>query len=417
MASIRIPSLTDTTKIGSAVGKGFKLLGLGFLTFFLVWCAFNIAEWNDASNILIIQYPGGSFGVFTDPGPHPQWFGTIRVWPKRGSYKFERPIHFADRGDGTMFGSIQYQLPTNTNQVIALLKNYSTFDSIEEQLVRTSVNKAIYLTGGLMTSKESSAEKRNDLLRYIEDQLENGIYRTRAKETKIITPVSTVGSDPSDPKVKIQTEEKTIVIVEIMTDDKNLPIRQEKPVLPQWGIATSNLAIDNLPYGPEVEKQIKEQQRLTMAIQTSIAQAQQAVQEAVTAEANGKAKAAQARWKQEEIKATAVTLAEQERDVARLGKEKAEFYKQAQILEGEGEAAKKRLTMQADGALDKKLEAWKAVNGVYAEAIKFMKVPLVPSVVMGGDRGSSSSAKDFMDILTAKSLKELGLDMNMNKGQ
>ena len=47
----------------------------------------------------------------------------------------------------------------------------------------------------------------------------------------------------------------------------------------------------------------------------------------------------QAKWSQEKEKAVAVTKAEQEREVARLAAEKAEFNKKRIIAEGEAEAA------------------------------------------------------------------------------
>ena len=34
------------------------------------------------------------------------------------------------------------------------------------------------MTGPLMSSKESYAEKRNELLRLMEDQVQRGVYRT-----------------------------------------------------------------------------------------------------------------------------------------------------------------------------------------------------------------------------------------------
>jgi hypothetical protein len=169
------------------------------------------------------------------------------------------------------------------------------------------------------------------------------------------------------------------------------------------------VAIQNGVY-KTTQKDVKQQQQITMDVQTSIADAKKAEQYAITVAKQGEANAAKAKWEQEVIKAKAVTQAEQQKEVAKLDKEAAEFTKQKLILEGEGEAAKKKAIMSADGALDRKLSAWMEVNAKYAEAIK--GAHLVPSVVMG-DGGKISSANDWIQLFMAKTAKDLALDMTV----
>ena len=121
-----------------------------------------------------------------------------------------------------------------------------------------------------------------------------------------------------------------------------------------------------------------------MYVQTAIAAAKKAEQNAITVEKQGEAEAMKAKWDQEVIKARAVTESEQKKEVAKLDKEAAEFKKQELILLGQGEAERKKLVMNADGALEKKLEVYKEVNLRYAEAIEKYKGNWVPSVTMGG---------------------------------
>lgn len=153
-----------------------------------------------------------------------------------------------------------------------------------------------------------------------------------------------------------------------------------------------------------------------MAVETKIVEARQAEQDAITAEQQGRATAARARWEQEAIKARLVTEAEQRRDVAALDQEAADYERQANILRGEGEAERKRLVMEADGALQQKLDALIAINRVYAE--NFGNLP-VPSVIMGSDGNSVASdtrALDLIDLLTAKAAQDLGLDLTVRRG-
>jgi hypothetical protein len=87
--------------------------------------------------------------------------------------------------------------------------------------------------------------------------------------------------------------------------------------------------------------------------------------------------------------------------------------KQANILLGEGEAARKRLVMQADGALAQKLEAYVAVQTRFAEAFENRKVP---QTVFGAANGSTDSdVSAFMQLMTVKAAQDLGLNPNPTK--
>lgn len=134
-----------------------------------------------------------------------------------------------------------------------------------------------------------------------------------------------------------------------------------------------------------------------MLIQTSKAKAAAAVQEAIRAEEEGKAKAAQAKWEQERIKATEVTKAEQEREVSRLAAEKAEFDKKKIIAEGQAEAEANRLKVAA-GLTPQERAEWdyKTKVGV-AEAISKVQLPRIVST--GGSNNSNA-----MDAIGLKML-------------
>lgn len=146
-----------------------------------------------------------------------------------------------------------------------------------------------------------------------------------------------------------------------------------------------------------------------------IANAKRAQQEAITTEEQGKADAAKAKWEQEVIKSKVVTEAQAKKEVAQLEVVTAELNKRKQILEGEGEAAKKRLVMQADGALDKKLEAYVSTQRMWAEAFSKYGGNVVPSVVTGGNGSGGNGAVNFMDMMGIKAMRDLSLDLSNKK--
>lgn len=359
----------------------------------------NLFENLDAHDIMVVQSVTGNLTFHVEPGPKWQGFGKVTLYPRRTILPFEQQIRFNDNGHGTAKGSVQVEMPIDVAHLTMIHKQYGSAEALQKQLVETVVSKCIYLTGPLMSSKESASEKRNDLLQYIEDQIKHGVYRTAQKDIQI--------PDPLDDK-----KLKNVTVVEIVKDTKGQLARVENGALTEYGIGTFNFAIKDLPYDEAVEKQIKEQQKLTMQVQTSIASAKQAEQRALTVAKEGEADAAKARWEQEVLKATAVTQAEQQRDVAKLERDASEFTKQKLILEGQGEATKRQLIMAADGALDKKLEAWKAVNAMYAGAIEKSPHRMTPDVVMGGNGGGGNVGLSLADMLMVKTAKELGLNPN-----
>jgi hypothetical protein len=73
------------------------------------------------------------------------------------------------------------------------------------------------------------------------------------------------------------------------------------------------------------------------------------------------------------------------------------------------------LILQADGALQQKLDAYVDVNRYYADAIKGYQGNWVSTVNMGGskDGGSMNGAQALIEMFAAKTAKELALDMEI----
>lgn len=387
-----------SARIPLSVNRSLHLFVWVGIFFLFILASFNLWEMLDSDKIMVIQSPfKGTLNWHTNAGIKWQGIGKVSKYQKRDIYEFEIPVRFNDGGHGTIVGSIQYDMPIDAENLTELHTKFGSQKAVESALIQTVTNKAIYMTGPLMSSKESYAERRNYLIRYVEDQIENGVYRTVSREQKVID--------------QMTGQEKTATVVEIVLKD-GIPERQENAVLQEFGIRTFNFSILKLPYDDAVEGQIKAQQQLAMDVQTSIAEAKKAEQRAITVAKNGEAEAMKAKWEQEVVKAKAVTLAEQSKEVAKLERDASEFTKQKNILDGEGEAAKKRLVMQADGALTQKLEAWVQAQQYYAAALQNFKGNLVPSVIMG-ESGKGSSSMDLINLLTAKTAKDLALDMEM----
>lgn len=255
-----------------------------------------------------------------------------------------------------------------------------------------------------MSSTESYAERKNELLADIQEQVDLGVFETVTMPQKVKDPMS--GQD------------KTVNIVRVKLEGGKPKHTIESP-LKEFGIITYNLSMNDIHYPDEVEKQIAMQQQAIVGVSIAIAEAKKAEQAAITSAKQGEAEAAKAKWAQEVEKATAVTSAEKKRDVAALDVQTALNEKRAAILRGEGESTARKLVMTADGALDKKLKTYEAVNALYAEAIKGYSGSWVPSIVMGGSAGggaaasAGSGASQLVDMLSAKTAHDLALDLSV----
>ena len=381
----------------------------------------SLVEGVDASEIVLIQSVSGTMSWHTTPGWVWQGFGRVTRYPKRGIIRFQPavaegevdqrlPIVFNDAGRGAVKGSINYELPLDAENLTEMHSAYPDAISLESGLVKPALNKSVFLTGTLMTSYESYKEKRSSLIQYVEDQTQNGVYQTRTVEKEVDE--ETLGIDGQPTTIK-----KRITVVEIV-DLNGQRQRNETGQLTRFGVKAFNFSIEDLDYDQAVDKQINDQQGITMSVQTSIANAKKAIQDAVTAEAQGRANVATTRAAAEIAKTQAVVEGEKSRDVAQLAMQQAKFYKDEQILRAEADSEYRRKIMAADNALGQRIEAYKYGVDRLATAIEKHNGSWVPNVVVGGGSGAQNGASNvqaLMDLLLVNQAKALGLSL-MSKG-
>lgn len=334
-------------------------------------------------------------------------------------------------------------MPLDEEKLNLIHSKFHSSENIEHQLLRTHLEKVIYLTGPLMSSTESYSSMRAQLLAYIEDQFLRGIYATSSHDERTTDPLT--------------GQSKTVKVVELLRekDNQNQFMRIDQSPLDEFGIKAFNVSMNGIKYDSKVEEQISQQQQAIMSVQTAIAETKTAEQKTLTVAAKGQAEAAEAEWKQKVMTATAtqeaiqkkevvlteaaqkkevaLTEAAQKLEVAQLNAQAAEQEKLAAIMKGEGEAQARKLVMDADGALGQKLEAWVMVNNAYAQAMQGSN--WVPQIVFGntstmtGTSGGTttsntpgmtqtysspnSQVSDFLAMLQVRTAKELTLDFKV----
>lgn len=346
--------------------------------------------------IVVNQFPfTGNMEYWTTPGYHWQWFGKTTTYYKTSQLWFGSdneegrqmgnpiPVIFNDASDGMIYGSLRVKLPTETKYLERIQTDYNGMDRLMQDLVRPTVTKVIYASGPLMSAFESYAEKKNDLIEYVTDQLNNGVYKTTVKQIEVIDQFS--------------GEKKSVKVASLIIDE-DAPggyARSESSPFAYYGLEIGQVAVSKIGYSQKVMQQIAQQQEANMLVATSKSKSLAAQQETIRIAEEGKAAAEKAKWEQEKIKVVAVTKANQEYEVSRLEALKANEIAKKVKAEGEAQAAAARAKVSAGLEPEVKARIEKETKIGVAEALSKIQLP---KVVMTGGTNTGNSAMDAMGL-------------------
>jgi hypothetical protein len=408
-----------------------KLIGLGVLILVLIIASFMVLGINDAGYRTVVQYPTGHLFVKFTPGIYMQWFGSTTIYPDVLTYDFDKEpsglatieqkgvaVRYQDGGTGTVFGKSRYNMPNDEPTMLKAHKAFRSAGGVAHKLVKSVTEEGMNLTAGLMSSEEAYAEKRGIYTQWAEQQISKGKFHTKLEQV--------MGVEKSTGQRVL----KTIPVIEYGEDGRPMHFSSD---LAEYGITVSGFQITDWGFEDKTLQQIARKREATMAIITAKADAERAKQEAITAEEQGKANVMTAKYEKEVEKQRAVVVAEQKKEVAvinaiqlvdvakqhRLEAEQKKLtateYKQEQILRGEGDAERKRLVLEADGALEQKLATYENVMSV--AFTELAKQKWVPEVQMNGSSSENggNEASNLMTLFTAKVLKDLGLDLSISQ--
>jgi regulator of protease activity HflC (stomatin/prohibitin superfamily) len=370
----------------------------------------------------------GEMTAYMKPGMFMQNFGDTTTWPVQETFFFTKDrdttddvdvdnsieVRFNDGSLAYISGTCRVQTPSSDTDAIDLMTKHGfrSYNDMAQKLILPIVRNSLRNAANLMTARESYSEKRADFVAYTRDQIENGIYKTEATTKTVEDPL---------------TGQKTTREVKVIKVDADGNPQRESHPLEGIGVTLSNFEVKDFGYDEKVKNQIAAQQDALMAVATAKAQAEKAKQDAIKLEAEGKANVMSAKYEEEQKKIkqvvqeeakkeVAIINGEQRKEVAELDRDAAALEKEATILRGEGQAKARELVLTADGALEKKLEAYIKSQEVWADAWRTRPVPQVmfnsgASEGQGPDTDGLSLNR-FIDVLL---LEKLGLDMQMPK--
>lgn len=383
----------------------------------LVFASGSLVEDADKSKNYVCQMPmTGEYVVWTEGGLQWQGCGTVKEYAKTSQIEFtqlekndegyiaagENPaaaLTFNDKGRGFIVGSFRVVLPNDDQNMKKIQQDFGSEAALINNLVRPTLYKVVTSCGPLMSSLESVSETRTDLISYITDQLNNGVYKTRVKKVEVMNEIT------GEKEVRAQAE--------IITDS-NAPggyKRQETSPFSQYGISCGLVSIIDIKYDKATQSQIDAQKQANLAVITSKTKSLEAMQRTIQITEEGKAAAEKAKWEQEKEKAVAVTKAQQEFEVAKLEASKAQQVALKVKAEGEAKAAANRALVAAGLTPLEKATIEKETAIGIAEALANSKVRWVPEIIMGN--GSSNGSA--MDAVGLNMMLEVVKKMNKEK--
>lgn len=362
--------------------------------FFLA--SFAIFEDADKTKNYVCQKPiTGNYKVWTEGGLEIQMFGSVEAYNKTSQVEFSglekdasgyiavgktpaAALTFNDKGKGMIIGSFRVVLPTDYQNMSKIQRDFGSEEALISNLVRPTLYKVVTACGPLMSSLESVSETRTDLIAYITDQLNNGVYKTKAVKTEVLNELTG----------EMETRTQSIIL-----EDPNAPggyVRQEISPFSQYGISCGLVSILDIKYDNATQDQIDAQKQANLAVITSKTKSIEAMQRTLQITEEGKAAAEKAKWEQEREKAVAVTKAQQEFEVSKLAAQKAQQDALRIKYEGEAKAAANRALVAAGLTPLEKATIEKETAIGIAQALAKSNVRWVPEVMINGQGNNSS---------------------------
>ena len=367
------------------------IVGLSILVL-VVFFLFTLGAWFedcDKSKIYVNQFPiTGTYEVWTDGGLQKQLWGNVHEYSKTSQVEFTgveknddgyvasganpgAALTFNDKGRGFIIGSLRVILPTDFAHMSKIQQEFGSEDALIGTLIKPTLYKVVTSCGPLMSSLESVSETRTDLIQYITDQLNDGVYKTKINKMKVVN--------------ELTGDTETVAKAEILVDKNGNYLRQEKSPFKQYGISCNLVSITDIKYDKATQQQIDAQKAANLAVITSKTKSLEAIQKTVLVTEQGKQAAEAAKWEQEKEKAKEVTKAQQEFEVAKLQAEKAEQVARKVRAEGEAKAAANRALVAAGATPEQLLQMKKETMIGIAHELANSNTEWVPKVMVNGN--------------------------------
>jgi hypothetical protein len=388
----------------------------------------------DAQTWIHVQPYWGEARIQNGSGLYWKGFAKVSVYPRYLEFAYNDEagqgekdkesirVTFNDGSTAQVNSRVVVQTPDTEEKQLAFHRMMNGSQEAIKSKVKAYLTECLKSTAPLMSSTEHQTSLKTTFSRHVEDQFTVGLYDMRQVQKEL--------TDRTDAEGNPVTVEAT----EIVLDENNKKvIAKQSPIVDEYGMVLTQFSIEGTDYDPETLLQFKAKKEQFLAAATSKAEREAMVQEALKIEAEGLKDKAKAEAEANVLKATAViaaeqkaevalqtkieaeTVAEQAREVARIGKEEAELKFDIAVIDANAvivtaKAEQEKIILA--GALTEHaqaiIDAGVLMNGQLAEAIKDVKSPQIVfssgAAAEGGDGEGT-----FGQMIQLLLLKQSGL--------
>jgi regulator of protease activity HflC (stomatin/prohibitin superfamily) len=406
LTAIVIPVITYTQK-GKANLKYSLPLG-GIATFMIMFQ--SLFYYQPAGVNTLIQYPSGKQVCFTEPGYHWKFFGDTIEMQKYISVQLKKEVRFNDSVTADAEVAVRFELSKDPDMCKETIVAFRSEEKLMTQTLMPLTQAAIRNSARLLSAQEYVSGNGGRLEQAFQDQLSEGLYILEQRRSEIADDSQEVGTKT----VATDTEKKYSYIVEIKLDKNGVPLRTKRST-DQYGIIISQAEVSSIDPSPAFKKKLENQMAESArgALEREKTKALQFEKEREQAQGElDKVKRKLDAEKQQIERLVASKAKEQEaqNDLRAITIRETVERKEANIkmMQADAEAYAKKKVMLADGALEKRLDAY--VESVKAMAAALTDKQLVPQVYMGGGDGKGApNATDLVNLMTAKFARDLGI--------
>ena len=394
--------------VGLVVGVVLLFLGL----------MMNPFSWNDAGNRTVVEQAGGTQFVEFTPGIfYAGFFAKETEWPNQISVTYmkdQADLDLRDNGieigkiqvmfnDGTtadVKGIAQFVLPSDAKDMILIHNTHRTPQSLVTKRLATFTKECLQSSAQSMSSDKHYGGGRAQMSQDFIDQLRNGVYISFTEEKVVYDSVA--------------KENKRLYITSVRKGEDGQPTRKTSAIK-EYQISVADASIVDTDYADVVDQKLK--QVIDAATKSAVSRQNlmTAQQEALTAKAQGEKDLVEIEYqqKQEQTKQvveaeTKVKVAQQDLEQQKIQFTAATFEAKKKVTLADASAYEKKTTIQADGALELKLNALVNIQKSWADAFSKYQGNIVP-MYQTGNGGTGNGAVSFMELMTAKTAKDLAL--------
>ena len=386
-------------------------LGIGLIV--LLFCLGSIVETNNEGYFQVKQAAlSGDMSVRLSPGLYFQNFGTIWTYKRVATVGFGEqkgegsadipaiPVIFNDGSKANISGLVRVRLPDNQDDIFSLKREFSGgFDHFITAGIVPIVRNAVKLAANLRSAQDAYTTLAL-FQQAVEDQLRNGTYLTESKVIEVERSTGDIEERQVTSIVRYPKDSEEIA--EDGTPLANRPMRIADR-FKDLGCEVNECVISIPDFDDLVENMIAKRKEEAMKTELAKQAAIRAQQDALTAEEQGKANVATAKYEKEVELVKATTSARKEYEVAQFNAKRAIEEKRQKISIAEG--VKQELLI-ADGLSAR--EKYQIDANVRRDigVAEHMSKWVGPQIVAGGG-GNGSGGNGIEDALMIRMMQEL----------